>query len=110
MSLNAGIMGQRIRAARKMRYMSAEELAEKVDFAVESIGHIECGSRKPSLQTLYNIAEVLDVSLDYLTGRIPTASETVIHNCAEDYNLTDEREKTLIELTRSMIPIIQKKI
>lgn len=50
MDINIVIMGQRIRAARKMKHMSADALAEKIGIAAESLGHIECGSRKPSLQ------------------------------------------------------------
>ena len=82
MEVSAIIMGQRVRAARQAKKMKTEELAEKVNIAVESIGHIECGARKPSLNLLFNIAEVLEVSLDYLTGRTPTTNEAIIHACA----------------------------
>ena len=40
MELSAIIMGQRVRAARQAKKMKTEELAEKVNIAVESIGHI----------------------------------------------------------------------
>ena len=54
MEISAILMGQRVRSARKAKEMSTEELAEKVGVAVESIGHIECGARKPSLNLSYN--------------------------------------------------------
>lgn len=109
MEISAILMGQRIRSARKAIGMNTDELAEKVGVAVESIGHIECGARKPSLNLLYNIAEVLGASLDYLTGRTENSSDTVLHECADHNELTAEQEQILLELCRSMIPIIKKR-
>lgn len=109
MEISAILMGQRIRSARKSKQMSTEELAEKVGVAVESIGHIECGARKPSLNLLFKIAEVLDASLDYLTGRTENAGDALLHECAEHNGLTPEQEQMLMELCRSMIPIIKKR-
>ena len=109
MEISAILMGQRVRAARKMKQMNTDELAEKVGVAVESIGHIECGARKPSLTLLFNIAEVLEVSLDYLTGRTENSSDAVSHECADHNGLTPDQEQMLLELCRSMIPIIKKR-
>ena len=109
MEISAILMGQRVRAARKMKQMNTDELAEKVGVAVESIGHIECGARKPSLTLLFNIAEVLEVSLDYLTGRTENSSDAVFHECADHNGLTPDQEQMLLELCRSMIPIIKKR-
>ena len=109
MELSAIIMGQRVRAARQAKKMKTEELAVKVNIAVESIGHIECGARKPSLTLLYNIAEILEVSLDYLTGRTPTTNDGLIHEFADHNDLTPEQAQMLLELSKSMIPIIKKR-
>ena len=109
MEISAILMGQRVRAARKMKQMNTDELAEKVGVAVESIGHIECGARKPSLTLLFNIAEVLEVSLDYLTGRTENSSDILFHECADHNGLTPDQEQMLLELCRSMIPIIKKR-
>ena len=109
MEISAILMGQRVRAARKMKQMNTDELAEKVGVAVESIGHIECGARKPSLTLLFNIAEVLEVSLDYLTGRTENSSEALLHDFADNSELSSEQEQMLLELCRSMIPIIKKR-
>ena len=110
MEISAILMGQRVRSARKAKEMSTEELAEKVGVAVESIGHIECGARKPSLNLLYNIAEVLGVSLDCLTGRTENSSDALLHECADSNDLTGEQEQMLLELCRSMILHYQEKI
>lgn len=110
MSINTAILGQRIRAARKMNHMSAEALAEKIRIEPESLGHIECASRKPSLQTLYAIAEALNVSLDYLVGRTLSPTETVIQTCLPEQGLTAEQEQLIMDLVKSMIPVIKERV
>lgn len=103
-------MGQRIRSARKMRGMNVDALAEKIGIAAESLGHIECGAKKTSLQTLLNIADALDVSLDYLAGRTLSPTENLLKTFADEDELTPEQEKMLLDLAKSMIPIIKNKV
>ena len=69
MALNFKLLGQRIREARKARGISLEELADQVGLQKESFRHIETGAGKPRLETLCAVADLLDISLDYLTGR-----------------------------------------
>ena len=59
-------MGDRIREARKQKAFTQEQLAEKLDVSVESVSHIERGTRLPSIQVFIKIIEVLGVSADYL--------------------------------------------
>lgn len=110
MEMNVILMGRRIRTARKEQCMPAETLAERAGITPESLGHIECGVRKPSLQTLYTIAETLQVSLDYLTGRTPSSADKAFGGVSAEQALTDGQEALLRELTRSMIPIIKDNV
>ena len=59
-------MGQRIRAARKKKGMSQEKLGEVCGISTAHIGHIERGTRIPSVETVFRISLELDVSTDYL--------------------------------------------
>ena len=59
-------MGDRIREARKYKGLTQEQLAESLDVSVESVSHIERGSRLPSMQVFIKLIEVLNVSADYL--------------------------------------------
>ncbi len=61
-------MGQRIKQARKARHLTQEQLAEVCGLSASFLGHIERGTRKASLETLYALCETLQVSADYLTG------------------------------------------
>lgn len=59
-------LGQRIRQARKDKNITQEKLAEICGLSTAHIGHIERGSRIPSLDTLFRISSELEVSVDWL--------------------------------------------
>lgn len=69
-------LGLRIRAARKLRKYSLEALGERAGISDVSIWNAEIGRQMPSLLSAFCIAEVLHVSLDWLTGRSPAVSDT----------------------------------
>jgi len=49
---------------------SQEQLAEKAGISVSFLGHIERGTRKMSLDSLYRIAKTLECSTDSLLGML----------------------------------------
>lgn len=112
MRIDMKVMGNRIKAARKARQMTAEQLAERLGMATESLGHIECAHRSTSLQTVVNIADILDVSVDYLIGRsIDTeikATPALLRTPSPLEGLTDRQKAALEELVRDAIPTIKK--
>lgn len=59
-------IGQRIKACRKARKLSQEQLAEKVWISTTHMSHIENGSTKLSLPVLVDLAAALDVSVNEL--------------------------------------------
>lgn len=65
-SLDYTAMGQRIRKAREAHFLTQEQLGEICSLSAAHIGHIERGTRKPSLETLFKISSSLKVSLDSL--------------------------------------------
>ncbi|MEQ8443048.1 MAG: helix-turn-helix transcriptional regulator [Alphaproteobacteria bacterium] len=64
------VFRERLKAARDQREWKQSELAEKAAMPPSSIAHFESGSRKPSFATLRRLANALDVSTDYLLGRV----------------------------------------
>lgn len=58
-------ISQNIRNARKERGLTQEEIAEKVGVSTEYYGQVESGNKAPSLETLLNIAESMNVSIDF---------------------------------------------
>lgn len=61
-------MGKRIRRQRRWVDLSQEQLAELVGVSTSFIGHIERGTRVPSLETIWRICKELEVSMDHIMG------------------------------------------
>ncbi len=59
-------LGARIRSAREKKFLTQEQLGELCSLSTAHIGHIERGTRTPSVDTLCAISSALDVSLDSL--------------------------------------------
>lgn len=55
-------VGQRVRALRKRRHLTQEELAGLVGRSVEAVSTVERGKSAPGLITLVRLAHALDVS------------------------------------------------
>jgi transcriptional regulator with XRE-family HTH domain len=66
------IFGRRLRAARNERGLEQQQLADRAGLPPSSISHFEKGARKPSFDNLRNLAKSLDVTTDYLLGRVDT--------------------------------------
>jgi transcriptional regulator with XRE-family HTH domain len=64
------IFPDRLRKARDKRELSQSQLAEKAGLPPSSISHFESGARKPSFDNLRRLANALNVSTDYLLGRV----------------------------------------
>ena len=59
-------MGDRLREARRRHQLSLRTLAGRVGLSPSLISQVETGRAKPSVSTLYALANELDVSLDEL--------------------------------------------
>lgn len=61
----------RLRYAREeLRKYSQSELAERADLQPSAVSHFETGRRSPSFDNLRRLADALDVTTDYLLGRV----------------------------------------
>ncbi|MCM8816750.1 MAG: helix-turn-helix transcriptional regulator [Candidatus Omnitrophica bacterium] len=56
-------LGQSIRKIRKSLGLTQEELSRKTGIAPSFLSHIERGTKKASIETIYKIANALDVPL-----------------------------------------------
>ncbi|MBR4067536.1 MAG: helix-turn-helix transcriptional regulator [Clostridia bacterium] len=59
-------IGRRIRIARSQAGLTQGELAKRMEVSSSFVGHLERGTRQASLETLVNLANELDLSVDYL--------------------------------------------
>lgn len=60
----------RIRKARESRGFTQLDLAQKAGLQAAAISHFETGQRAPSFDNLRKLSDALNVSVDYLLGRI----------------------------------------
>jgi transcriptional regulator with XRE-family HTH domain len=88
------IFSERLRNARQMRELSQSDLAEKTGLQPSAISHFETGRRAPSFDNLKVLSDALQVTTDYLLGRVdqPHLTGTVatqLFRHAEKMSTTD---------------------
>lgn len=57
------MIGRNIQFYRELRKMKGKDLAARVGCSVGALSHIEKGSRQPSVEMMYRIADALGVSV-----------------------------------------------
>ena len=90
-------IGQRITKARRYLGMNQKELCEKTNINEATLSRYENGIREPKAATLSKIAEVLDVSCDYLLGI------THIRNYESSQNDLNKDVESIYENTKEML-------
>jgi transcriptional regulator with XRE-family HTH domain len=60
---------KRVAALRKLKKISQDELSKKIGVHQNVIGRYERGEAKPSIEVASAIADIFNVSLDYLVGK-----------------------------------------
>ena len=62
------VFGKRLKELRKANGYTIEQFAEAVGISKSTVGYYENNNRMPDIEILSRIADVLNVSADYLTG------------------------------------------
>ena len=65
-NIDYAALGKRIKNKRVEKKLTQEQLGEMCELSAAHIGHIERGTRILSVEVLFRIAQVLNVSVDYL--------------------------------------------
>lgn len=85
------VVGNRIRKVRKQRNMTQSKLAEHLEYSNErQLQRIECGETGCSVDKLMEIAQILNISTDYLLFGMETNPETLYMDVFKNKN---ERQK-----------------
>lgn len=102
--LDYALIGARIRNAREKKRITQAELAEFCSLSTSHIGHIERGTRIPSLDTLFRISQVLQVSTDYLLlDVLPDDNSFFIHLSGIIEKEDPNKIKTIIQVVKSLV-------
>lgn len=87
----------RIKESRNSLDLSQEELAQKLNVSKQTISNWENGNRIPDAQTLILLADIFDVSTDYLLGRTDDKSSILC-----DYNIFGN--DIILEVSKDVYP------
>ena len=60
------MFNENLKSARNNKKLTQEQLAESIDIGSQHIGHLESGTKKPSLKTLKKLSLCLDIPIDDL--------------------------------------------
>lgn len=91
--------GERITLIRKQLKWSQEDLAKKVGTSAPIIGRYERDEIKPSVEVAAKMAELLNVSLDYLVGKTDMLLDSkVMNRITEIQKLSPDEQKTVFSL------------
>ena len=97
MTVNYDLVRFRLRTLRRQKGLSQAELAELADLSTPYISHIETGIKKPSLESIIKIANVLGVSVDELCSNSkPSTSDDDIISLLQSCS---QREKDIVLTT-----------
>lgn len=96
------VIGQKIQKARRDKNYTQEYVAEKIDKSVDTLRGIENGRCVGSVETLINICNVLEITLDYIFYDLLEQKDEILNKelYKEFENLSvgnKEIVKTLIE-------------
>ena len=78
MKINAydfGLIGNRVKQARKAKRYTQAELAELINMSAKNVSQLERGMTGISVSTLISICKILDVSADYILFGIKSAEQ-----------------------------------
>lgn len=105
--INYRFIGKQIQKYRKRAGMTQEVLAEKAGISVPHVSRIETGTTKPSLQTLVDICNALDTTIDNLMqDSVPAVKHNIEGRMGE---LLEDCSLQELELLTEVAEVILKR-
>ena len=86
------MLSQRIKALRTNKEYTQKELAEKLGLTPKMISFYELGDRVPPPDVLEKLADIFEVSTDYLLGRSDFIQCPICYNSYNPLNVCDSKE------------------
>ena len=101
------LLREAIRNERKDKRITQEELAEMLEVSPTHIKHIESGHRKPSIEILFEITKILNISLD---GVVFSKNESARTDTREKVNrLLDVSDEASLHFILSVLEALREK-
>lgn len=83
-------VGTKIRYARRLKGIKQKDLARQLNMSTNYICMLEKGKTKPSLETIINIASILDVSVASLIENNPVLD--ILQKLSVEYKIAEIEE------------------
>jgi len=97
-------LGQQITALRKKKGISQADLGKRVETSGDIIGRYERDEVKPSIEVVIRMADVLEVSLDYLVGKTDMELDSsTLNRIREVTALPDEDRKQVFMVVDALV-------
>ncbi len=97
-------LGSKITELRKQKGWSQSELAKKLEVSREIVGRYERNDAVPSIEIAKRMADVFEVSLDYLVGSTEQEVDKATLTRLQEINrLSDENKKLVYTFLDSFI-------
>lgn len=82
------ILGKRLKQLRDEFGFDQKEMGRKLNITSSAYGYYEQGRNEPPLETLVKIAEIFNVTTDYLLGRSDIRENPVYYTLSDKLTLT----------------------
>lgn len=101
------LLREAIRNERKDKRITQEELAEMLEVSPTHVKHIESGHRKPSIEILFEITKILNISLD---GVVFSKNESARTDTREKVDrLLDVSDEASLRFILSVLEALREK-
>lgn len=92
-------MKNNMKLIREMKKLTQQEVAEYLNLTRQSYNYYELGKRSPDMETLVKLADLYNVSIDYLLGRSTLENDIASKNNTlfTKINLADDETKSHVE-------------
>ena len=101
------LLRETIRNERKDKRITQEELAEMLEVSPTHVKHIESGHRKPSIEILFEITKILNISLD---GVVFSKNESARTDTREKVDrLLDVSDEASLRFILSVLEALREK-
>lgn len=96
-------LGQKLKAARKKKGLTQQQLADISHVSLKHIQNCERGEKNPSFEILRALVQVLDISLDSLIAQNTLDDEQAANEMRQIYlSCPPVARKTLLNSTRAL--------
>lgn len=89
-------LGSRISELRKAKDWSQSKLAKNIEVSRQIVGRYERNDAVPSIDVAKRIADVLEVSLDYLVGNTEQKIDKITLGRIQEINKLKDTDKNLV--------------